>query len=90
MHLCVEENLCKMNFHRYRTAYTVSLNTNNYSGWNDYTVKIRETENAPACPAQVPNDLLSRAVTDDDYSCNENKPCSNGMWIWYLNVVLCS
>ncbi|OBT39681.1 hypothetical protein VE00_09135 [Pseudogymnoascus sp. WSF 3629] len=49
-----------------------------YLDWNDYSVKTRASSNAPVCPAQNPNDLLSRAVTDDDYSCNENKPCSNG------------
>ncbi|KFX92564.1 hypothetical protein V490_05317 [Pseudogymnoascus sp. VKM F-3557] len=46
--------------------------------WDDYSVKARASRNAPVCPAQVPSELLARGVTDDDYSCNENKPCSNG------------
>jgi hypothetical protein len=46
----------------------------------DYSAKSRGTENAPICDAESPNDaLLPRAVTDEDYSCGPNKPCSNGM-----------
>ncbi|KAL0257640.1 hypothetical protein SLS55_006803 [Diplodia seriata] len=39
----------------------------------DYSVKLRRDENAPVCAVNV---LIKRE--DEDYSCSEGKPCSNG------------
>lgn len=48
----------------------------------DYSVKIRNNENSQICLADAPvHSLLGRAVTDDDYSCSESKPCSNGIFL---------
>ena len=46
----------------------------------DYSAKIRRDENAPVCEAQshVPALFERQSQTDDDYSCSESKPCSNG------------
>lgn len=41
----------------------------------DYLAKSRADESAPLCGAST---LVTRQVTDDDYSCSASKPCSNG------------
>ncbi|KAF8457862.1 glycosyl hydrolases family 18-domain-containing protein [Kalaharituber pfeilii] len=41
----------------------------------DYSVKRRAPNFAPSCPLHR---LASRQVTNEDYSCSETKPCSNG------------
>ncbi|KAI1412614.1 glycosyl hydrolases family 18-domain-containing protein [Hypoxylon sp. FL1857] len=44
----------------------------------DYSVKSRGVEGSPICP-EPPHELLARQkVGQDDYSCSESKPCSNG------------
>jgi chitinase len=62
--------------HRGRTSVQDSVCVNPTNPF-DYSVKTRVAEGASTCPGI--DDLVPvLAKRDDDYSCSESKPCSNG------------